>query len=360
MTTSAPSTEVAQPRLASLTSLRWFAASAVFLRHSGFTLVKWAPFTRIAAQGNSGVSFFFILSGFVLAWSHRPETRAPVFYQRRFARIYPSYFVVAVLGVPFLIVIGSVTSLGEVLRALVSLTLVQAWIPSVSLALAGTGVAWSLSAETFFYLLFPLLISRLTRLATSGLGTVAALAVVTSIAIPLAVRPHEHGFWFWFLYFDPVVRTLEFVLGMCLCLLMRRGVRLPFGPGPAAVLALGAYLAAGWAPVYLSWYAITLVPYALLIFASAQRDLEGRTSRLLASKRLNDLGVWSYAFYLVHVLVVRGMSGVLKKGGLSLPLLGRFAAMGVAYVVAIAVSHLIWRVVEHPFEQRLRAVRIAR
>ena len=67
-------------RLDSLTSLRWFAASAVFLRHAGVQL-------GLGPQGATGVSFFFILSGFVLsrATSGPPDARA--FYRRRAARI---------------------------------------------------------------------------------------------------------------------------------------------------------------------------------------------------------------------------------------------------------------------------------
>lgn len=46
---------------------------------------------HLVGQGRSGVTFFFVLSGFLLAWSARPGDRARSFYRRRFARIYPAY-----------------------------------------------------------------------------------------------------------------------------------------------------------------------------------------------------------------------------------------------------------------------------
>ena len=84
-------TSKAAPVLPRLTSLRWFAALAVFLVHAD-SLFQWAPL-RLFRFGASGVTFFFILSGFVLTWSMVPNLSARTFWWRRFARIYPACFV---------------------------------------------------------------------------------------------------------------------------------------------------------------------------------------------------------------------------------------------------------------------------
>ena len=81
-------------RLDALTSLRWFAAFAVLLRHVGQTNAFPAFVTRHGLnQGVIGVSFFFVLSGFVLTWSRSDNDTSAAFYQRRFARLYPAYAV---------------------------------------------------------------------------------------------------------------------------------------------------------------------------------------------------------------------------------------------------------------------------
>ena len=80
-------------RLPSLTQLRWVAAFLVFLAHArnlglfgtGDLGRRYAPWAF--GGGSIGVSLFFVLSGFVIAWSARPHDRPTAFWLRRFARI---------------------------------------------------------------------------------------------------------------------------------------------------------------------------------------------------------------------------------------------------------------------------------
>ena len=93
-----------------LTGLRWYAALLVFLYHAEtFVPIR---LLRPFNFGTVGVTFFFVLSGFVLTWSTRPDLPASTFYRRRFARIYPSYFVMFLLTV-VAIAIGRTSVLPE-------------------------------------------------------------------------------------------------------------------------------------------------------------------------------------------------------------------------------------------------------
>ena len=78
-------------RLDSLTGLRWWAAFGVFAYH----MANLAPLRHqsLLNVGYTGVSFFFVLSGFVLTWSAKPSTGVRQFWWRRFARIWPAHFV---------------------------------------------------------------------------------------------------------------------------------------------------------------------------------------------------------------------------------------------------------------------------
>jgi peptidoglycan/LPS O-acetylase OafA/YrhL len=68
--TAAPSRSWLRSRLPSLTGLRIFGSVAVVLCHVGNGFANAPSLTVAAAYGYAGVSFFFMLSGFVLAWSY--------------------------------------------------------------------------------------------------------------------------------------------------------------------------------------------------------------------------------------------------------------------------------------------------
>lgn len=84
-------------RLPSLTGLRFWAALLVVLYHLTTQVGTIQPVSAMVMYGRTGVTFFFVLSGFVLAWTYsgRPIP-VLVFFWRRFARLWP---LVAVTGV---------------------------------------------------------------------------------------------------------------------------------------------------------------------------------------------------------------------------------------------------------------------
>jgi peptidoglycan/LPS O-acetylase OafA/YrhL len=326
--------------LSSLTSLRAFAALSVFAVHANPT---WLP------GGRSGVSFFFILSGFVLAWSARANDSAAAFWQRRAARILPAYYVAWIIGILLSV---PRTPLGWA-RTIPGWLVTQAWFPQFSIHFAGNWVSWSLSCEILFYLLFPVLHRWLRALDERALWLVALGCVAFAIGWPLAIRSNDPNY-FW-TYIFPPARLPEFVLGMSLAIQSRRGWRLNSVPVPAAlVLWVAALWAASVSPAWASTVAITVVPYALLVTSAAHADVRAREgaggsviSAWLRSRPLVTAGIWSYAFYLLHQLVLRYLTitlGIHRSVG--------EAALGL--IMAIALAATLYYVVEHPAERVLR------
>ncbi|WP_368784602.1 acyltransferase family protein [Arthrobacter sp. 4R501] len=86
-------------QLNSLTGLRFFAAMAVVLYHVHLYFPAVSDSLAIFGYGYTGVSFFFILSGFVLAWSHRPNFRPGRFYWNRVARIWPLHLLTMLVAI---------------------------------------------------------------------------------------------------------------------------------------------------------------------------------------------------------------------------------------------------------------------
>ena len=120
-------------RLPSLTGLRWAAALIVFGQHIleqyynsqlvAAKPVRSAVWALLAHGGGLGVSFFFVLSGFVLAWSARPGERAGRFWWRRFSKVYPAALVTTLAAV---VIVGGAGPL----QLATHLTLTQSWLPA--------------------------------------------------------------------------------------------------------------------------------------------------------------------------------------------------------------------------------------
>ncbi|MGK4583574.1 acyltransferase family protein [Kitasatospora sp. HPMI-4] len=294
--------------LPSLTGLRWGAALMVFLYHVNIAQYFGGRVGDLVGfafgAGDTGVSFFFILSGFVLAWSTPPGGGVAGFWRRRFARVYPLHAVTAVIALLLAYFLGAgAWPLHR--QLLVNLFLVQSWVPRYPYFESVNSVSWSLACEAFFYFLFPLVVRPLRALGQRGGAVVAAACTAVVVAMPVLIghlAPAADRNWA--VYYLPLARLPEFLLGIALAELVRAGR----WRGPGLTVSLGLTMAgyflssqADWAYRYA---ACTVVGFTALIAAAATADLRGEPSpwRGRLSVRLGEL---SFAFYMVHILVVR-------------------------------------------------------
>ncbi|MEV8315197.1 acyltransferase [Streptomyces sp. NPDC059900] len=345
------------PRVDSLTGMRFLAALAVFVHHftglSAHGGVAHAPLLfPYSTLGANGVGFFFVLSGFLLTWGHRPGTLARLFYWRRAGRILPAHLVATIPVIWVFYVWGGVPT--DDFSFVASLFLVQTWFPGVVPTLPGNGVAWTLSVEAFFYLLFPFVIRGALRLRTRTLGLLAGGGLVAMWLVKWWTVVHLSPFASEWVMRNPVSRLPEFGVGMACALALRRGHRFRLNP-PVLLVCL-----AGYAVVYChraTWFgpdlaghlAWTLRPFAavfsvLFVVACVQRELAGHRG-WLCSRPMVLLGLWSYAFYLLHQTVNRL---ILDTWGRPQPdNSALFTLLGVALTV-VALSWAMFTYVEEP------------
>ncbi len=354
-----------QSRLDSLTGLRFFAAFGVFLTHfvgSGAGGYGRTPLLYPqSTYGTHGVAFFFVLSGFVLTWMWRPGQSVGHFYWRRVARIVPLHLATSVVAL--WIYYEPITNQTFQLKSyLLSIFLVQTWFPHIQPMLPGNGVSWTLSCEAFFYLCFPLIVTLLARRRRRHLLIVVGVLVLAALAwrvyANLALDPSLSS---WTLR-TPIFRIWEFILGVVLALLVRRGTVVRGNVvGVVAVLAgwilvyfnLRPYLSPWWsdAVVYLDQVVAPLL-FAWLLGVAAKRDLSGRVS-WLASTPLVLLGAWSFAFYLVHYFPLR--LATMTFGPREPSNANLFDLIGMA-AVGVALAAICYYAIEHPCERRLRGL----
>lgn len=334
---------VATRRLDSLTGVRAIAALLVF----GYHAINYMPDGELSVfgAGMAGVSLFYILSGFVMAWIHRADDTPARFYRRRIARIYPAYAVAVVVALTV-----AVATDDFAVTDLAAFTLLQAWVPDPSIYYAASPVFWSLSCEAFFYLVFPLVADRIARMRTASLWALVGIAAAAVIGIGILASPFiDNGFVRWAVYIFPVTRSLEFFVGVGLGFLFARGFRLKgISPYVVAAVALLATAAAAYAPHGMRIAAITLIPFGLLVIALGTGDTAGRAT-VFGSRWMVALGVWSYCFYLLHGMI-QGWS-IKAVGFIDGP---DWVGLLLSLPAAIIAAWLLHVLVEKPGERRLR------
>ncbi len=351
-------------RLPKLTSLRFFAAFWVLAFHA---IPRESPPRWLDAfwsVGWIGVTFFFVLSGFILTYTYGRRDGAidrRAFWVARVARVYPLYLFAMLFAVPQLVhdVVLSRAgaspvdshALAGVVAASVSMT--QAWFGK--LVCVWNCPSWSLSDEAFFYALFPLIIpltvrprGRLLILGAAILGMALVSWGVLGGAPPALVA--DIGL----MSVNPLVRLPEFLAGVWL-----GGIVLAYGrplDTASALIAIASALIvalAVWAGLHREFSAphLAAVPlFALLILAVASSPSPGRG--ILAAPFLVLLGDASYALYMLHGPLHGYMLAAFNRiaSGAS-----EWTVFAVYSVAALALAIASYRWLERPARSWIRA-----
>ncbi|MFJ8589472.1 acyltransferase family protein [Streptomyces sp. NPDC093595] len=360
--------------LPSLTGLRFFAALLVFFFHASLTdspIPPNAPInpfahdgvaevftTAFSKAGYMGVSFFFVLSGFVLAWASRPGERLTSFYRRRVCKIFPNHLVVFAASM-LLFAGAAVTSVGHWLP---NMLLLHTFFPQPAINLSVNPPSWSLGSEFLFYLLFPLLIVLIRKIRENRLWLWSGLMIAGMVGVQLVTRflipdtPKSaitpiSDMQFWFGYLFPPTRVFEFALGIMLARIVLAG-RWPrrIGIGVSVVLSAIGYAAALVAPFEYGFVVATIIPVAALICSVATADVQGRET-WLRSRPMVWLGEVSFGFYLVQGVTIFYLRSLLGEATYSIPVailvvIGFFAA-------SLLGGWLLYRFVETPAMRHL-------
>lgn len=303
-------------KIHALTSLRFFAALFVVLYHVATTpnLFGTPWFPRLIWLGYTSVSFFFLLSGYILAivylgGGRRVNIRR--FALARFARIYPLFVVTLVMDTPHLLMSRVVASGWEAAIAKTAATfaadlfMLQAWSSKFH---GIDGPNWSLSVEAFFYLCFPLLGPLLWRLRGAGFWlSLVSLYVGGQALVLLCV----HVFPQIDAKDNPILHLSTFALGILLASWQSQYAGSTGRPGRKTMrgVAAGASIVAG----LIVWFSQDLPQvnlndgllapvFAAYIWVFAQADLP--LSQMLGARWLVLLGEASFALYLVHAPVL--------------------------------------------------------
>lgn len=359
-------------RYEALDSLRGLAACLVVLFHIPSDGHAWP--LPLVQNGFLAVSFFFVLSGFVIGASYggRLTTGYPVgkFMLLRWGRIYPLHVFMLFVLVAYEVVRGllgiSALREGAAFTGLTSpwtfpahLVLFQGFLPHHD----WNKPSWSIGVEFWAYLICALLLHslRFKRLLPSG--------------IIMAIPGGLYALFGRFMPFDMpsgldqmLGCCLGFGIGLCIYDVRQLGFHLPDAPRnrliatASELVAAACVLVAAW--TFGGRTSLLIYPaFALTIWVFSSQA--GYLSRLLVTPPMLLLGMLSYSIYMVHHFIEDRLLDFVNSGILPLPLTtpqeGRIVLAGdpiwcdivtaTLIILSIGVAWLTYHYVEDPARQ---------
>lgn len=320
-----------------LTSLRFLAALMIVIHHAP-NYFSWAWASAVPASSVHGVSFFFVLSGFILThvYTSKPLPGYGRFLGARFARLWPIHLFSLLMLITF-VRPDSITFDGPglfdkrvVLAA--NLSLLHAAVPMTAYQFSWNAVSWSISTEAFFYLAFPLLLIRIEKTWHWKLLGAAVLAAGVFVLGHLAKLPMTSGIEELNIasltYTNPLVRGFEFCLGMAAWVIWKKYIRdLKLSALTWTALECAALIATGLWLVY-GYYAVTKHIHSLPVLLALERAGScwilailiiilaagrGAVGKALSIRPLVFLGEISFSVYMIHQVLMKIMAGWMPK-----------------------------------------------
>ena len=313
--------------ISTLTPLRGIAALFVVLHHSNIFFGSFvsSAATRFFDKAWIWVDFFFILSGFILSYSygkyfetHFTRKDYKKYLVARFARIFPIHLVTLLWSFA---VVATIVYLSSGIDATISDSFnLKAFLPCLLLVqdlhlykLSPLNFpSWSLSAEWWMYLIFPLIMPCFTNLATQKkilfvlLLFAGYLALIYGLGPVSGAVPDGKPKINLVMDFGMLRCMVGFCTGMLLCTFYtsRSGYNI-LKQSWCFLLIFAATLFAVHADV-MDVLIVALFPFLLLAAAYNETIIK----RIMDNYFLQRLGDWSFSIYMTHAPIILMMLSV--------------------------------------------------
>ncbi len=345
------------------TAIRGIAAFLVVAYHLQYDghLLAVETATSFFKRSYLFVDLFFILSGFIISYVNQADWRDPLsreaiirFIKKRIIRLYPLVLFCLLYLVLFRAAVSVVfvalahqppfdwTS-ANMIVLLGQLTMTNAWLP---LAPDWNIPSWSISAEIFAYLLFPIFILCRT---SRPVVTWAVCALIITGFYAAAVR---HGTLDITIIWSPLRCLAGFMLGVIVYFARHRIERVPVAWLSLMQIASVVGIAAA---LILPVSDVVVIPAFVVLVATTWTD-QGVLGRLLRRRAATTLGHWSFSIYLNHVPVLAilgfGWFRIAPRLGIDGDA-GRVAWIVLAYATVLIVSRWTYNHVELPAQRYL-------
>jgi peptidoglycan/LPS O-acetylase OafA/YrhL len=367
---------ITQGYFSSLTGVRAAAAFLVYLIHYSPLEFTTAPIfvKEIFYQFFTGVTIFFVLSGFLITYRYYGKVQLlsmqwwRTYMVNRVARIYPIYFLLTTIT--FIITWKSLQPLNNALGIyLTNITFLRGFSSVLKFTLLGQG--WSLTVEETFYLVAPVLLFCLSRYRLVTYPVAALLLLLLGAIAVETIHGNPMGFFsdYMFIYgWTFFGRFFEFFAGSFLAWLMLknklptfRGISLTYSAMGGFLLAIIGLTCIRYTqlPLNTQYHLNALdtaagvavnnlvMPGIICLFFQGIITENTAISRALSSKTADLLGKSSYVFYLIGGGIIRDT--ITPYFDTTRPF-GYLAVL----VILIVISILLYRYVEEPLNRLIR------
>lgn len=353
---------------------------AVYTYYSGksdatqglFNSLNYAPqwIMTILSNGWVSTSFFFMLSGFILAHVYWPKDNEKAVEKRAFwihraARIYPMHLIVLAVLIfqkSSMLLSEGVPIAGLVFSAIFNAALLQAWIPYF--VPIWSWPAWTISVVVFLYFLFPFIVDRLNKLTLLQQRFLLVLLPFCS-AIPAVIYfLTMHNAQGWHQYIEifftnfPLFWIPYFIFGMLLTRVFKidkpkktKHARFPISMGDLGIILL---IALTCVPHYNTslLYGLRfflLMPVYMIIIIDLARD-NGFFAKLLSFPIAEKFGEIGYSIFIWQAVIL-----ALAFSSIALyPQIGDYQLI-IAMVGIVALSFVSTYLLEKPIARLIKA-----
>ena len=357
----------------SLTSLRFFAVMLIVAHH-----LRQPFFPHLLADerfdnaGIIGVTFFLLLSGFILPLNYGRCRSLKGYFRflwNRIVRIYPVHVFTFILS--FFILILQHDQIKPSI-AVINILLLQAYFPYQRIFFSFNSVSWILSTLFLFYLLFQIVNRQRTLLQL--VMTLSLLCPILSIAL---IEKSQTKPILWLLYIFPPNRLVVCLTGVIasyffLTIYQRHSNSL--NQYTATILEIISLILFA---DFIFWGNLTVLFDKLCLLVPFKKSLHffniyyltstipvffilitfgferGFISRLLIRTPFVFLGKISFAIFMFHQLFFRFLE-IFRESLFNT--LGVFATIVIAVITVIPFSFLTYHYIENPVRNKLRII----
>lgn len=350
-------------KINSLTSLRFFAAMLIVIGH-GSQIPAFKSFEFGLFNVGNSVSFFYVLSGFILTYNYYSMTDYRSYLVARIARVWPLHLTMLIV-----VIFALNYDVRNLSVLLANALAIQSWFPYSNYFYSYNAVSWSISTEISFYVAFPLFLWMLKNNIKS-LITVALLFLLVPLSlcvftgIPVKPSPDYISSSFW-LYINPICRSVEFISGMVACnLFLKQKSSNSNGTSKEMILLIVMIISMfttnhlwylfkdGRYAAFFGWLATagSFVFIALFIHCTAKGS--GLISKSLSAKWLVYLGEISFSMYMCHQVILNFINKYFSEESVL-----HSEAFYILYLTSVVVmSSALFHLVEVPARKAIRGM----